>query len=731
MFYSGDYLEKLKEAAGPIDIYVISEDDDEEILLNDVVEIPGVIVSGTLYYPESTASVATDYVLDELGTISFSTEIELYDAIREVKSLSVRDFMNESLAPFSDEESVYDTYLAYGENDQAFIEGTGFDVDRYLQCYGNYINHDEPIKGALGVYNWISESADEMLKIMDEHFQFRNKYEREVVMNSPNGDDLLGIKNYVPITKELEGVTHFTHDDYADRDDNSNLEYLSYVVDCYKENPSLFFDVLCNDGNDFPRNHQDNRECDWEELSAWSLPDTDHTEEGYYSDVYHRLHDMFEDKYHFVPKVLPQLECGLTRLYGRDISDETLQNFTDNFNRKAVALVKDTYNPTLITLVALNKINPGNITSEQKEILTTYMDRNYIKDYYHISDILNQSSRNGRLDDYINVVKHADVAYQYQQSVQGYHDVTFTEASQEINNNWMEREKEKFEKKYGYRFEDNRVDIPGSDKMVEMNGLRAYILPADDLRNFTVGYDTDCCQHYGGAGESCVVAATSRPNAGIFVIEKDDKIEAQAFVWTTGHIKDGDFVLDSLTFDNIEFSNDQNLNKHGLVMKAYDDGISQNEYRAIKKTMDYEGILAAYVKELPYKNVYMGTNYNEMSSIGKPLTDMCNNKAFHGGFSDDAKAATSEMVEAAIGDTYTDFDETARILKADGEMCMEMQKEVEIKDGRYVSNGHEKEYDISAVDELFEKNAGIDDVIAECESLYTEPEGSFIDEPER
>lgn len=605
----------------------------------------------------------------------FENEVELLQTLKDIQScFSIEDYMSRSLEDCMDvaNYSPFTLYEELGHDDKAFMEAVDFNIDNFKGIYPFLDDYafEHPIEVVLSSAENIEDGLGRLVEKTEKFMDFKNKYERDIIMNSPNGNDLFSVKDSVSITKELEDLTHITSCYTMEQTE----PWLWWTIDAYKENPLQFF-AITRDDNVVEA-------CEVE--SSMELPDTDLCE--YHGDIYTRLKDMFNEQYHFVPKVLPQLECGLAYLYGAEISDETLKNFVDNFNRKSVAMVKDTYNPSLITLAAMGKIQPGMITREQREILTAYTDTREIKNLYKIAAVLNQTAKDAKLEDYINVIKNPDIASEYLKSINGMHDVTFKEISQEINNKWMEREKERFENKYGYSFESNKVQIEGAEKVIEMNGLKAYILPADDLRNFTVGYDTDCCQHFGGAGETCVVAATTRPNAGIFVIEKNDKIEAQAFVWTTGHEnKDGKFVFDSIAFDNIEFANDQNLNKHGLVMRAYDEGISQNEYRAIKKTMDYEGILAAYVKELPYENVYMGTGYNEMGSIGVAFNKKAN--AFE----------ADKLVEDAIGSqTYTDFDEHARILKFNGEMCMEPQKDMEIIDGRAISSGRDTEYTVAS-----------------------------------
>ena len=160
-----------------------------------------------------------------------------------------------------------------------------------------------------------------------------------------------------------------------------------------------------------------------------------------------------------------------------------------------------------------------------------------------------------------------------------------------IENRRAIRDMNALEREYRYKFSDNVLAIRGRDIVVEEGRYKMYMLPADDLRNFTVGYNTSCCQHFNGAGETCVWKLTTDPFASVVVIEDKvtEDILAQSFVWT-------DEIKDTFVFDNIEFSNDGNA-------------------------VNYKDILGKYVSELPYENVHMGTGYTEFfNSWGEQIT---------------------------------------------------------------------------------------------------------------
>lgn len=422
-----------------------------------------------------------------------------------------------------------------------------------------------------------------------------------------------------------------------------------------------------------------------------------------------RVLESFEKNFKFVPNVAPQISAGIYALYGspEDKSalsalnvqlkgglydlDGNLMSFDkciQRFDRKAVSPIADCGNNAFITLAAFGYVNPNGMPAIAKEAFTHCASMGNLRSLAKISEIFKNIPKNVKQADIVSVLENPNVALKYLEKINGSHQVTIAELAQELRIGFMEQEKYKFEQEYGLDFSNNYINIKGAENVIEMAGMKAYILPANDLRNFTVGYDTYCCQHFGGVGESCVAAAVDRDNTGIFVIEKNGKIEAQAFVWTHGHSNDdGSFVFDSITFDNIEFANDQNLNRHDDIIKGYKEGMSVDEYEDLKKTIAFEGIISAYVENLPYDNVYMGTGYNQMGLLGRKIKE----EDFVKDIDDwKYKYELPELVEMmtseAIGmATYTDFSHNARVLKKDGWMCMSPGMEMKMQNGMMVA----------------------------------------------
>ena len=661
MFCNSELLEKLHEFAESHGLFIVDSGYFELDSVEDMFAAD-----------EITLVISED---DPCIEISGGDEIEFLKAFDELED-PVASLLDEARPYFPED---------MGDNEFLDELWRADDASAFLWQF-NLEYSEEHIRMVLASREVIAEAR----QLVQDTITFRNKYERDIILNSPNGGALyqLSTENNVPITAELEDMTHLIGDP----------AFLPYVVGLYKENP-VFLNAAVN--GVLPEGISG-----LEEVESVSPDD-------YRSDLYEMLAAEFKKQYNFVPAVLPQIEQGLMNLYGGEISyndgrmtnscpitEAQLSDFVANFDRKSVSAVRGTFNSTLIALCAMGKIKPSSLSKEQVGILAAYMHGTDAKNLYKTSEVLNRPLNGAKLADYEAVVKHPAVAAEYLQKVNGGHTVTISELSQEIQNNWMQSEQHRYEQKYKFAFATNRVDIPGADKVVSMNGLKAYILPADDLRNFTVGYDTACCQHFGGAGENCVTAAVTRPNAGIFVIEKDGKIEAQAFVWAHKmQSRDGSFVFDSLAFDNIEFANDQNLNRHADVIAGYKNGMTQDVYRACKNTMDFEGILAAYVKELPIQNVYMGTGYNVMTSIGEKFTDKYVRTADDIDHGYTLSGCAANMASEAIGgNTYTDFDEAARVLKLHGEMLMTPQMEMTpAPDSKMIACG-EKAYSTSVQD---------------------------------
>lgn len=143
-------------------------------------------------------------------------------------------------------------------------------------------------------------------------------------------------------------------------------------------------------------------------------------------------------------------------------------------------------------------------------------------------------------------------------------------------------EKDKVEKAYkecGFKFKECKCNLQFTTS--EYDKYRCEILKADDTRAFTIGYDTNCCQVLGDAGESAMMHGLINPKAGFWILtnKNTDKVLAQAEVWEEDD--------NTLVFDNIEFTNDADISL-------------------------YKSAIGKWLSESSYPTIKMGTGWNEM-----------------------------------------------------------------------------------------------------------------------
>lgn len=347
----------------------------------------------------------------------------------------------------------------------------------------------------------------------------------------------------------------------------------------------------------------------------------------------------------FVPRVLAEYvyaQLDVLEKKPSECSDEKLKEIVASFDRTSVSKIAKYKNSALFALS--NKLNFAEIKQEHAEVFATFltatdvgkMEKKKFVEWYKehkdvstsdLTELLNHASKIERFDK--------------QKSAQ--------ELIDDVVNSFGKSECRNMEARYHYSFAENELAIRGRHVTATEGKLKMYMLQANDYRNFTVGYDTHCCQHYGNAGESCVWKATQDPFAGVVVIERDGDILAQAFIWT-------DESKDTLVFDNMEFANDRNVSS-------------------------FTSIIAAWCEAMPYSNIHMGMGYNTLGNgFGKPVA-----------MEDEARIPTTirrnpcRDCYADDGvDIYTDYHvgrsygNKARALKKDNHMFIQNRSNVRI-----------------------------------------------------
>ena len=286
------------------------------------------------------------------------------------------------------------------------------------------------------------------------------------------------------------------------------------------------------------------------------------------------IRPLFYEKFNKLPKIIDLYDLLFAvceKNYKEDYSQYLVDTFNINnikhivhFKSIKLLFIASKYNLTHLsynTLLYINYAYPVKYIGD-----FSALESNMVK---HIISKGNSISK----ENIIELLSNLEIVYKCTNVKEGLKRIKETQA---------ETDKNKFEEEYNFKFSDNTCII--KDNPVSLGKYRMYILKPDDLRLFSVGYDTSCCYHYGGAAESSLLYSVYMPNSSVLVIEDDKRnIKAQAWIWLTKKRK-------TLVLDNIEFANDRDIE-------------------------DYIDIIMEYVKNSPYENIHMGMGYNQLKNI--------------------------------------------------------------------------------------------------------------------
>lgn len=345
------------------------------------------------------------------------------------------------------------------------------------------------------------------------------------------------------------------------------------------------------------------------------------------------------------PMVLAELMEAQALALGKNgdqITDDDINKIVADFNQKNISVIAKYRNPALFAFSSVLKYNEMRddhiklfASMIRKSDINKLIKRGFLDWYLAHKDV--KVSDLAELLEYVTVqdredgvseIKKYDPAKTVKQLIM---EATMTRAITDC---------QKMEAKYNYKFENNELAIRGRHIVAKQGALTMYMLQADDYRNFTVGYDTHCCQHFENAGESCVWKYTTDPFAGVVVIERNHKILAQGFVWT-------DEAADTLVFDNVEFANDRNVQQ-------------------------FSSLFAAWSQAMPYQNIHVGVGYNQgMNGWGKKIERMVQLPTTL------SKRRISSWATRGV-DVYSDYHENARALKKDGNLQIEAEVQIQI-----------------------------------------------------
>lgn len=376
------------------------------------------------------------------------------------------------------------------------------------------------------------------------------------------------------------------------------------------------------------------------------------------------------------PRVLPEMIKAWREYYDIDkLLDEQIKEIVDTFTLSSLSQVAKYNNPALFILA--NKIHFNEIPKDHIEVFASYLTVTDVKklenkgfiEWYKNNHDLGANSLSSTIEA-VDSIEHFDIGKTAQQLIYEKSQKKGLEEAKIIKD------------RYGIDFEENIVAIPGRSIRATDGKNVMYMLKPEDARNITVGYDTHCCQHLGGAGGTCMLDAISNPSSAITVIEdiKTQKIKAQA--WTRY-----DAIKDTLVFDNMEFADD-------------------------REVQSFSPLITAWSFAMPEKHIHVGTGYNQgMINWGKPVGRANAN----GGY------VHFENEGSTIGHStlYSDYHSTnARCIKLKGEVLLNSNiSNITISRGQ--ENEHEYDYLINPIVLCIIKNLNVHLSTEQKKELYT------------
>lgn len=222
------------------------------------------------------------------------------------------------------------------------------------------------------------------------------------------------------------------------------------------------------------------------------------------------------------------------------------------------------------------------------------------------------------------ILKHPNTHYSiikdicdYAQYIQIERDTNIEAVKAKISKAKSIGEVDRIENEYrnvGFKFDECKFELKFCDASYGKYDMS--ILRPGDTRMVSLGYDTSCCQHLGGAGESAMMFGLCHPHAGFWALTDYDtgKVLAQAEVWEASP--------DHLVFDNIEFADDKDISKYRAAISEW---CRKSDYGYISvgaryNKMDFDGMPRLTIPEMPnlpcntkedYETLYM-VNGNDL-----------------------------------------------------------------------------------------------------------------------
>lgn len=321
---------------------------------------------------------------------------------------------------------------------------------------------------------------------------------------------------------------------------------------------------------------------------------TDTSLRVHFNDVKEKLDAAFKKEKGRSPFVLDDITLALLKEYNGKVTDEVINNYVRKFNVQAFKKVAKYHNATLDALA--DKVNYSEMPDEHILVIAstlsaeniTLLEKKGFFEWYNAHKkglsvneltLALKDDTIARLTKYDKDKSIQDTLYDIGQ-LKGMHDAHLYQTNgfhgHHIN------------------FALNELAIDGRNIIVSDDKYTMLMLQKDDYRNFTIGYDTNCCQHYGSIGGECLPCYCHDPYAGAVVIVKNSQMYgdkwltggaiAQAFTWV-------DNDKSTIVFDNMEFARAGSIN--------YDEKISE-----------FNDVIAKWAEMMPYENVHVGTSCN-------------------------------------------------------------------------------------------------------------------------
>lgn len=292
-----------------------------------------------------------------------------------------------------------------------------------------------------------------------------------------------------------------------------------------------------------------------------------------------------------VPKIIDALTIAATTL---NIEPERIvKSFEDKKFRDAI--------------IAMRSCHEGNHFFDcEAALFAMTFDVNTVKQFIlenphkdYASVILCKGYKTGD-EKYLNMAKwiayHPDSSremieklYKCQDYVEVRPDMTVDQVRAQVSCGEGELEIRQIEDRYDgkFAFKDCVCNLPKTE--VELGRYKAYIMDGQDPRQVMLGYDTNCCQHLGGAGETAMMYGLANPNAGFFVIEDKEtgKILAQAETWEceSGYrsVRTEKINLQTVFNDNMNLANQLYKDVENYI----EEGYCTDEYGSSEYADDY------------------------------------------------------------------------------------------------------------------------------------------------